>query len=97
MKDFQLMELIERPLLTEKSAKSQGEGELHIFKVKRAADKIQIRRAIELLFGVEVASVNVVNVMGKVKRFGRSFGERPDWKKAYIRLKPGHTIQFDSP
>ena len=97
MKDYQLMELIERPLITEKSASPLGEGELHIFKVKRTADKIQIRRAIELMFKVKVASVNVVNVMGKMKRFGRSFGKRPDWKKAYIRLKPGHTIQFGSP
>ncbi|MGI9213653.1 MAG: 50S ribosomal protein L23 [Methylococcaceae bacterium] len=91
------MELIEQPLITEKSASPLGEGELHVFKVKKAADKIQIRRAIELMFKVEVASVNVVNVMGKIKRFGKSFGKRQDWKKAYIRLKPGHTIQFGSP
>ena len=97
MKDYQLMELIEKPLLTEKAATVMGEGELHVFRVKKSADKIQIRRAIELMFSVEVDSVNVVNVAGKIKRFGRSFGKRPDWKKAYIRLRPGHTIQICTP
>ncbi len=97
MSDYQLMELIQEPLLTEKASTIKGEGEVHIFKVRKSADKIQIRKAVELAFGVEVAAVNVVNVAGKVKRFGQSFGKRPDWKKAYVRLKPGHTIELASP
>ena len=97
MSDYQLMELIQEPLLTEKSSTIKGEGEVHIFRVRKSADKIQIRKAVELAFGVEVAAVNVVNVAGKVKRFGQSFGKRPDWKKAYVRLKPGHTIELASP
>jgi large subunit ribosomal protein L23 len=91
------MELIQEPLLTEKASTIKGEGEVHIFRVRKSADKIQIRKAVELAFGVEVAAVNVVNVAGKVKRFGQSFGKRPDWKKAYVRLKPGHTIELASP
>lgn len=97
MKDFQLIDLIEEPMLTEKVTTAGGKGELHVFKVRKSADKISIRRAIEMMFSVEVASVNVVNVMGKVKRFGRNFGKRPDWKKAYVRLKPGHSIEFGTP
>ncbi|MEY4193674.1 MAG: hypothetical protein RLZZ226_42 [Pseudomonadota bacterium] len=97
MSDYQLMELIQEPLLTEKASTIKGEGEVHIFRVRKSADKIQIRKAVELAFGVEVAAVNVVNVAGKVKRFGQSFGKRPDWKKAYVRLKPGHTIELASP
>jgi len=97
MSDYQLMELIQEPLLTEKASTIKGQGEVHIFKVRKSADKIQIRKAVELAFGVEVAAVNVVNVAGKVKRFGQSFGKRPDWKKAYVRLKPGHTIELASP
>jgi large subunit ribosomal protein L23 len=97
MSDYQLMELIQEPLLTEKASTIKGQGEVHIFRVRKSADKIQIRKAVELAFGVEVAAVNVVNVAGKVKRFGQSFGKRPDWKKAYVRLKPGHTIELASP
>ena len=97
MNEFQLMELIKEPHLSEKVDKAAGDSELHIFEVSKEANKIQIRQAIELMFKVEVASVNVVNVMGKVKRFGRSFGKRPDWKKAYVKLKPGHSIQFTTP
>jgi len=97
MKDYQLMELIEKLLITEKTSVVKGDGELHAFRVKKTADKIQIRRAIELMFTVEVDSVNVVNVAGKIKRSGKSFGKRPDWKKAYIRLRPGHTLQIGSP
>jgi large subunit ribosomal protein L23 len=97
MKDYQLMELIEKLLITEKASVVKGNGELHVFRVKKTADKIQIRRAIELMFTVEVDSVNVVNVAGKIKRSGKSFGKRPDWKKAYIRLRPGHTLQIGSP
>jgi large subunit ribosomal protein L23 len=62
--------------------------------VKRTATKNQVKRAIELLFKVEVDSVHVLNVKGKTKRFGRTMGTRSDWKKAYIKLKPGFDIDF---
>ena len=53
-----------------------------------------MKAAVELLFKVEVKSVQVANVKGKVKRFGRSFGRRKDWKKAFVCLKPGQEINF---
>ena len=53
MSDYQLMELIQEPLLTEKASTIKGQGEVHIFKVRKSADKIQIRKAVELAFGVE--------------------------------------------
>ena len=58
------------------------------------ATKPEIKQAVELMFKVEVEGVQVVNVAGKRKRFGRMAGRRPDWKKAYVRLKPGHDIDF---
>ena len=55
-----------------------------------------IKKAVELMFDVEVDSVQVLNVKGKVKRFGRALGKRSDWKKAYVKLKAGHDIDFAS-
>ena len=52
------------------------------------------KKSVELMFDVEVDSVQVLNVKGKAKRFGRTFGKRSDWKKAYVKLKPGHDIDF---
>jgi large subunit ribosomal protein L23 len=56
--------------------------------------KFDIKKSVELMFDVEVDSVQVLNVKGKAKRFGRTFGKRSDWKKAYVKLKPGHDIDF---
>jgi len=58
------------------------------------ATKREIGRAVESLFNVEVDQVQVVNVKGKRKRFAQRFGKRKDWRKAYVRLKPGHDIDF---
>ena len=57
--------------------------------MERGANKVQVRKAVEALFKVKVASVRTENVHGKVKRQGRFEGKRPDWKKAYVTLKPG--------
>ncbi len=65
-----------------------------MFRVLPEAEKDQIRRAVELMFKVEVDSVRVLNVKGKNKRTGRFIGKRSDWKKAYVKLKPGHDINF---
>lgn len=65
-----------------------------VFKVQKVATKLEIKKAVELMFEVEVETVQVLNVKGKVKRFGRLLGKRSDWKKAYIKLKPGHDIDF---
>jgi len=64
--------------------------------VQKNATKRQVKSAVELMFSVEVDSVQVLNVKGKQKRFGGSLGQRSDWKKAYVKLKPGHDIDFSA-
>jgi len=64
--------------------------------VQKHATKKQVKSAVELMFSVEVDSVQVLNVKGKQKRFGGSLGQRSDWKKAYVKLKPGHDIDFSA-
>jgi large subunit ribosomal protein L23 len=66
------------------------------FKVLPGATKQEIKEAVEMLFKVQVESVRVLNVKGKKKNFGRRQGKRPDWKKAYVALKPGHDIDFSA-
>jgi large subunit ribosomal protein L23 len=82
-------EIILRPLITEKTSLLQEAASVLCFQVDPEANKIQIRQAVEKLFGVKVRSVQVVNVRGKLRRFGRSSGYRSDWRKAYVRLAPG--------
>jgi len=79
------------------SEKATAVGEKHnqvLFKVLRDATKPEIKAAVELMFKVEVEAVNVVNVKGKVKRFGRSIGRRDHVKKAYVSLKAGQELNF---
>jgi large subunit ribosomal protein L23 len=64
------------------------------FEVDRRANKIEIQRAVEKLFGVKVTDVRVANRQGKWKRMGRFLGQRKDWKKAYVRLAPGEKLEF---
>jgi large subunit ribosomal protein L23 len=77
------------PLITEKTQILKEGGNVLAFKVERGANKVEVRKAVEALFKVKVASVRTENVHGKVKRVGRFSGKRPDWKKAYVTLKPG--------
>ena len=78
-------DIIKRPVITEKSM--QGvENKVYVFEVAKDANKIEIGRAIEEIFGVKVAKVNTVNVLGKEKRMGVHSGYRADWKKAIVRL-----------
>jgi large subunit ribosomal protein L23 len=67
-----------------------------VFKVQKVATKLEVKKAVELMFDVEVETVQVLNVKGKVKRFGRTLGKRSDWKKAYVKLKEGQDIDFAS-
>lgn len=94
MRQIELMGLIEAPVISEKSSASAERDNSVVFKVRKTANKQQIKKAVELLFKVEVDSVRVLNVRGKDKRFGRFVGTRSDWKKAYIKLKPGFDIDF---
>jgi large subunit ribosomal protein L23 len=77
------------PLITEKTQNLKEARNVLAFKVERRANKIEVKKAVEALFKVKVASVRTENVHGKVKRVGRFSGKRPDWKKAYVTLKPG--------
>ena len=94
MKQIDLMSILLAPVISEKSSVSAEKHNRVVFKVKRTATKPQVKRAVELLFKVEVDSVHVLIVKGKDKRFGKFVGTRSDWKKAYIKLKPGFDIDF---
>ena len=89
-----LMQVILAPQVSEKSTLIADKHEQVAFRVVTSATKPEIKAAVELLFKVEVSSVQVVNVKGKVKRFGKISGHRKDWKKAYVALKPGQEINF---
>lgn len=97
MKRAELMSILEAPITSEKTTLAAEKDRQVVFRVKKAANKDQIKRAIELLFSVQVESVNVLNISGKVKRSGKFRGSRSDWKKAYIKLKPGSEIDFSVP
>jgi large subunit ribosomal protein L23 len=94
MSDAGLYNIILAPHVSEKSTQVADESDQVVFKVAIDATKPQIRRAVEKLFSVEVDSVQVVRQKGKKKNFGRIAGRRKDWKKAYIKLKPGQDIDF---
>jgi large subunit ribosomal protein L23 len=89
-----LMSVLIGPHLSEKSSGLAERLKQFVFKVRRDADKSDIKRAVELMFEVKVTAVQVVNCMGKAKRFGRSPGHRQDWKKAYVTLAEGQDIDF---
>jgi len=82
-------DIIRRPLVTEKTTRARESGEVLVFEVAVAATKIDIKRAVEALFGSKVA---VVRTTIKFKRQGRFTGQRPDWKKAWVRLKAGEKV-----
>jgi large subunit ribosomal protein L23 len=89
-----LLQVILAPQITEKATFIADKHQQIAFKVRTDATKPEIKAAVELVFKVEVASVSVINVAGKVKRAGRRIGKRNDWKKAYVSLKPGQEINF---
>jgi len=92
---MRIEEVIRRPLITEKSTELRDERNIVAFEVDRRANKIQVKQAVESRFGVKVAEVRVANMHGKMRRQGRHFGHRPDWKKAYVRLAEGEKpIEF---
>jgi len=89
-----LINLLLAPHVSEKAARATERANQYVFRVRTDATKPEIRAAVQLMFAVEVDSVQVVNVEGKKKRFGQSFGRRSDWKKAYVSLKAGQAIDF---
>lgn len=89
-----LLQVLLAPQISEKATFVADKNEQVIFKVAPSATKPEVKAAVELLFKVEVKSVQISNVKGKTKRFGKSFGRRKDWKKAFVCLKPGQEINF---
>ncbi len=89
-----LAQVLLGPHVSEKSTAAAEKNRQVVFKVRPDATKNEIRRAVEWLFEVKVDAVNVVRVSGKAKRFGAIRGSRQSWKKAYVRLAPGHDIDF---
>ncbi|MCU7914325.1 MAG: 50S ribosomal protein L23 [Candidatus Thiodiazotropha sp. (ex Gloverina cf. vestifex)] len=94
MNNERLMKVLLSPLVSEKSSVIADANQQYTFRVATDATKREIAKAVEKLFEVQVESVKVINVKGKQKRFGNIQGKRPDWKKAYVRLKPGSEIDF---
>ena len=89
-----LHDVIQRPVVTEKSSIARDEANIATFRVDPDATKHEIRRAVEELFDVKVASVRTMRQPGKKKRVGKSIGRRPAWKKAIVELAEGHAIEF---
>ena len=85
-------EVIRRPIITEKTTIQREEGQTIVFEVAMRATKVDIRHAVERLLGSKVSSVRTAISHGKVKRQGRFVGQRPDWKKAYVRLRAGEKV-----
>jgi large subunit ribosomal protein L23 len=89
-----LMTVLLAPVISEKATHIADKHEQVVFRVVQDATKPEVKAAVELMFKVEVEKVQIANVMGKEKRFGRFMGRRRHWKKAYVCLKPGQEINF---
>jgi large subunit ribosomal protein L23 len=89
---MKLTEVIRRPLITEKTSIQREDGRTIVFHVALAANRTEIKRAIEQLLGSKVESVRTGIAHGKIKRQGRFAGRRSDWKKAYVRLREGEKM-----
>jgi len=89
-----LMSVLLAPHVSEKAAHVAEGSNQFVFRVRRDATKPDIKAAVELMFDVKVDAVQVVNSEGKQKRFGQRLGRRSDFKKAYVRLAEGQTIEF---
>jgi large subunit ribosomal protein L23 len=90
------MSVLIAPHVTEKTSLAMQNHNQYTFRVRRDATKTDIRKAVELMFDVKVAGVQVVNEPGKQRRFGRIAGRTQDWKKAYVSLTPGQTIDYEA-
>ncbi len=92
---MRIQDVIRRPLITEKTTLQREVANTYAFEVAMAANKVEVRRAIETQFKVKVAEVRMLRQRGKERRQGRYAGHKPDWKKAYVRLADGEKqIEF---
>ena len=87
-------QILLRPVISEKSTNAAEANRQVVFEVLENATKAEVREAVEKLFNVSVIAVQVLNVRGKIKRFGKTPGKRNNWKKAYVRLAVGDEIDF---
>jgi large subunit ribosomal protein L23 len=93
----QLMNVLIAPHVTEKTSLAMQNNNQYTFRVKRNATKTDIKQAVELMFeGVKVKGVQIVNEPGKTRRFGKLTGRTQDWKKAYVSLVQGQTIDYEA-
>jgi len=95
MNQERIFKVLLGPHVSEKSTIAAEVGNQVVFKVATDATKLEIKKAVEALFKVEVEQVRVVNVKGKTKRTKFGMGKRNDWKKAYVRLNEGQDIDFE--
>jgi large subunit ribosomal protein L23 len=86
--------VVKRPIVSEKSMMASETTRAYTFEVDLRANKIQVRSAVEQIFGVKVEQVRTMHVRGKVRRLGWRGGRKPDWKKAIVKLAEGHTIEI---
>lgn len=89
-----LQDIIQAPLITEKGSLLAESTQQVLFKVHPDANKIEVKKAIEVLFKVKVVKVRMTRYLGKFRRIGKNMGRRPQWKKAYVTLKQGDKIDF---
>ena len=94
MNNERIMKVLLGPHVTEKAAIVGESSNQYVFQVASDATKPEVKKAVEALFEVEVDAVRVTNVKGKTKRTGQRAGCRKDWKKAYVRVKAGQSIDF---
>ncbi len=94
MKKLDYTRIILGSIVSEKSMRVNELNKQIVLKVDKRATKTCIKSAVEMLFDVKVKNVHVLNMTGKTKRAGRSVTKKPDWKKAYVVLQPGHDIDF---
>ena len=92
MNDAKLYNVIRAPRVSEKTARLQEVSNQYVFEIAKTATKAEVKAAVEQLFDVKVESVNVVNVKGKNKSFRNRTGRRGSWRKAYVRLADGQSI-----
>ncbi|MCB1960721.1 MAG: 50S ribosomal protein L23 [Rhodocyclaceae bacterium] len=91
-----LLQVLLAPQISEKATYIADKNEQVVFRVVSDATKPEVKAAVESLFNVKVKSVQIANVKGKVKRFGRMMGQRKGWKKAFVCLQPGQEINFSA-
>jgi large subunit ribosomal protein L23 len=96
MNQERLATVLVAPHITEKTSLAMQNNNQYAFRVRRDANKTEVKAAVELMFGVKVSGVQVANEPGKTRRFGKTMGRTQDWKKAYVSLAKGQAIDYEA-